>query len=57
METKKNKILQNVKTKLISILGLTKRSMTKYWMFSMNMVLDNPKNQQAKMNYEHLCDL
>jgi len=57
LETKGNKILQNVKTKWISMLNLTKRLMVEYRTLLVKMTLDNPTNQQAKQNYEHLCDL
>jgi hypothetical protein len=43
--------------KWISMLNLNKKLMEKYKIFSMKMTIDNPTNQQANMNYEHLCDL
>ncbi len=56
LETNDNKIFQNVKTKWISMLNLNKNLKTKYKIFLMKMTSDNPTNQQANMNYEHLCN-
>ncbi len=39
------------------MLSPAKRLMAEYKTFLVKMVLDNPTNQQAKQNYEHLCDL
>jgi hypothetical protein len=54
MTTKGNKNFQNVKTRMLSP---TKRIMVEYTTFLVNMTLDNLTNQQAMLNYEHLCDL
>ncbi len=56
MQIKGNKILQNVKTKWISMLSLAKKVMAKYKTLLVKVALDSPTNQQAKMNYENLCD-
>jgi hypothetical protein len=56
LEIKGNKILRNVKTRWISMLSLAKRLMVEYRTFLVKMALDNLTNQQAKQNYEHLCD-
>jgi hypothetical protein len=57
MATKGNKIFWNVKTRWISMLNLVKRVMVEYKTLFVKMTLDNPKNQQAMLNYEHLCDI
>jgi hypothetical protein len=57
LEMKENKILWNVKARWISMLSLAKRLMAKYKTFLVKMTLNNLANQQAKQNYEHLCDL
>jgi hypothetical protein len=57
LETKGDKILQNVKTRWFSMLSLAKRLMAKYKTLLLKMALDNLTNQQTKQNYEHLCDL
>ncbi len=57
LETKGNKILQNVKWKWILMLSPTKRMIIEYQTLLVRIVLDNPTNQQAKMNYGHLHDL
>ncbi len=54
---KRNKIFQNVKTRWISMLNFAKKVIVKYKILLVKMVLNNLTNQQAKMNYEHLCDL
>jgi hypothetical protein len=35
----------------------TKKVMIEYKTFLVKITLDNPTNQEAKMNSEHLCDL
>jgi hypothetical protein len=57
LKTKGNKILHNVKTRWISMLSLAKKLMAEYKTFLVKMALDSLTNQQAKQNYEHLCDL
>jgi len=57
MATKGNKIIWNVKTRWISMLSPTKRVMVEYKTLLMKITLDNPTNQQAMLNYEHLCDI
>jgi hypothetical protein len=39
------------------MLNPTKRLMEKYKTLLVKMVLDSLTNQQAKQNYEHLCEL
>ncbi len=39
------------------MLNLVKRVMVEYKTLFVKMTLDNPKNQQAMLNYEHLCDI
>ncbi len=39
------------------MLSLAKRLIAEYRIILVKMALDNPINQQAKHNYEHLCDL
>jgi hypothetical protein len=56
MQIKGNKILRNVKTRWISMLSLAKRMMAKYRTLLVKMALDNPTNQQTKLNYENLFD-
>jgi hypothetical protein len=57
MQKKGNKVLLNVKTKWISMLSLAKRVMAKYKTLLVKMALDSLTYQQAKLNYENLCDL
>ncbi len=38
------------------MLSLAKTIMAKYKTLLVKMALDNAKNQQAMLNYEHLCD-
>ncbi len=57
LETKWNKILQNVKRKWILMLSPTKRMIIEYKTLFVMIMLDNLTNQQAKMNYGHLRDL
>jgi len=57
LETKENKILQNMKARWISMLRPAKRLMAEYKTFLMKMMLNNLTNQQAKQNYQYLCDL
>jgi hypothetical protein len=56
-ETKGNKKNFNVKARWILMLSHVKRLMVEYIMLLVKMVLDNLTNKEAKMNYEHLCDL
>jgi hypothetical protein len=39
------------------MLNLAKKVMAKYKTFMVKMALDSLTNQEAKHNYEHLCDL
>jgi hypothetical protein len=39
------------------MLNLAKRVMAKYKILLVKMALDSLTNQQAKLNYENLCDL
>ncbi len=39
------------------MLSLAKKLMAEYKTFLVKMALDSLTNQQAKQNYEHLCDL
>jgi len=57
LETKENKIIWNVKARWISMLSPAKRLMAKYKTLIVKMTLNNLTSQQAKQNYEHLCDL
>jgi hypothetical protein len=57
VQTKGNKILQNVKTKWIFMLSLAKGEMEKYKILLVKMALGSLTNQQAKLNYENLCDI
>jgi hypothetical protein len=57
VQTKGNKILQNVKTRWISMLSLAKGEMEKYKILLVKMALGSLTNQQAKLNYENLCDI
>jgi len=60
IETKRNTILHNVhnvKIKWILMLNLAKKVVEKYKIFLVKMAMDNLINHQAKLNYEHLCDL
>jgi hypothetical protein len=56
MQIKGNKILRNVKIRWISMLNLAKKVTAKYRTLLVKMALDSPTNQQAKLNYENLCD-
>ncbi len=57
MATKGNKIFLNVKTRWISMLSPAKRIMVEYKTLLVKMTLDNLTNQQAMLNYEHLCGI
>jgi hypothetical protein len=57
MQKKGNKIIWNVKTKWISMLGFAKNVMVEYMTLLVKMALDSPTNQQVKLNNENLCDL
>jgi hypothetical protein len=57
METKRNKILHNVKIRWISMLSLAKKVLAKYGTLLMKRAMDCPTNHQVELNYEHLCDL
>jgi hypothetical protein len=39
------------------MLSPTKKMMAEYMIMLVKMALDNPTDQQAKLNYENLCDL
>jgi hypothetical protein len=57
METKRNNILHNVKTRWILMLSFAKNVLAKYRTLLMKRAMDSHTNHQIKLNYEHLCDL
>jgi hypothetical protein len=46
-----------MKTRWISTLSPAKRVMAKFITLLLKMAMDNNTNQQAKLNFKHLCDL
>jgi hypothetical protein len=57
METQGNKLLNNVKTRWISMLKPTKRVMSEYRTLVVKMAFDSINNNSAKVNFELLCDI
>jgi len=57
METKKTKILRNVKTQWISMLSPAKHIMAKYKTLVMKMAIDSLRNEKPKANFDLLCDV
>jgi hypothetical protein len=55
METKRNKILCNIKTQWIFMLSPAKIVMAKYKTLLVKMAMDKNKNQQTKFNYMSTC--
>jgi 5'(3')-deoxyribonucleotidase len=53
MQTKKNKIFHDVKTKSISMLSHTKILMEKYEITVVKMAMNHPTNHHVKLNYDH----
>ncbi len=51
METKRNKIMHNVKTRWISMLNFAKKHFIEYGTLLMKLAMDSPTNHQVKLNY------
>ncbi len=52
METKRNQIMHNKKTRCILMLSLVKNVSVKYGTLLMKRAMDSPTNQQVKFNYK-----
>jgi hypothetical protein len=57
METKRAKILKNVKTHWISMLSPTWRVMVEYRTLLMKMTFDAPTNEKEKANFDLFYDV
>ncbi len=57
LECKGNKIIQNIKMRLISMLSFSKKILNEYKALVVKMVEDNVTDNTTKTNYELLCKL
>jgi hypothetical protein len=57
LESKENKLLKNIKTRWISMLSLCKIIFAEYKFLVVKMVEDSDHIENAKNNYELLCDV